>query len=134
MSRHWQDPVWRVLSEYTSQHMRARRCTPRQAPRHMVQIVAHLGSPASSTALVLNLSPQDVQAFARGRFTPTILEQERLHSWLICCIWRHLWRAGSPEHSAPDAIEEALQHAACLADVPRLWWRDWRLAREGVEL
>lgn len=134
MARYWQDPVWRVLTEYTSEHMRARRCSPRQAPRHMVKMVAHLGSPASSTALALNLSARDVQAFARGRFTPTIIEQERLHSWLICCIWRHLWRAGSPVHCQPDAIEEAVQHAACLAAVPPLWWRDWNIAKEEIDL
>jgi len=99
----------------------------------MVKMVAHLGSPASSTALALNLSTRDVHAFARGRFTPTIIEQERLHSWLICCIWRHLWRAGSPVHGQPDAIEEAVQHAACLADVPPLWWRDWNIAKDEID-
>ena len=102
------------------------------APRNLVLLAAYLGSPASCTARAIDVQPLELRAMVSGSMAPTLIEMERLHDWIACSLWRHLWRAGSPEHATPDAIEEAVTHAARLAEVPPEWARDWAFAASGV--
>ena len=133
MPRYWQDRVWLTLSDFRREVGLAKSRRPRDAPRSMILLAAYLGSPGTDTARVMDIPRQELIELMAGRVVPTLIEMERLHDWIACSLWRHLWRAGSPEHGTREAVEEALAHAGRLAEVPAEWARDWSYAAAEVE-
>ena len=132
MPRYWQDRVWSTLNVFRREAGIPRSRRPSEAVKNLALLAAFLGSPATCTSRAMRVPEADLRLMMAGRMTPTMIELERLHDWIAACLWRHLWRAGSPEHSTQEAIADAIAHAARLPEVPEEWARDWTLAAAGV--
>jgi hypothetical protein len=132
MPRYWQDRVWSTMTDFRREAGLARTTRHDSVVRNLALLAAYLGSPATSTSLAINVAEADLRSMMDGRLAPTMMELERLHDWIAACLWRHLWRAGSPEHATAEAIEEAVTHAARLAEIPPEWIRDWTYAASEV--
>lgn len=132
MPRYWQSRVWSTFGEFRRETGCPRRVRPADSARTLVHLAAYLGSTATDTAMALNITRSRVRGVAKGLVLPTPVEMERLHDWVSCSLWRHLWRGGSPDHATFDAVDEARRHAFGLADLPPDWTRDWLIALREV--
>ena len=123
--------TWRLLRQFNAEA--ADGIPLRHQQRRLVLLAAYCGSPASQTAEAIGLPARLVIAVGRG--TADIVRPrsfERLHDWIMCSVWRHLWRTGSDNAHCADAIVEARTYAASVMQVPPEWLRDWRIAADEV--